>query len=159
MMRNPITFAAVSGVLRRNMCCAASCEQFIKLLFYSIFDEGESPDLACVSYHATRLWLRGDRRVADAIVRYYRDEAGHRKLAADIRRHILPRLMDTQAVVKQLHELVWRDNTISKDKRRTLTAAYPCVNDEVRARYIADVLWWTMARNPAGYHGDTLLAG
>ena len=138
-------FASVCAVIRKYLLEGAFDSQvdFIETLFdsylreeYTIFDNGQ-----------LNKWLNGLLRLSPAIRKFYQLEENRDALAVTIQDAILPSLSDSGMVVREVHDLLMRDTTVSQKKKKELRKNYPCHTDSAEAEFLANVLAFGIIRD------------
>ena len=138
-------FASVCAIIRKYLLEGAFDSQvdFIETLFdsylreeYAIFDNGQ-----------LNKWLNGLLRLSPAIRKFYQRDENRDALAITIQDAILPSLSDSGMAVREVHDLLTRDTTVSQKKKKELRKGYPCHTDSEEAEFLADVLAFGVIRD------------
>lgn len=140
-----LDFASVAEVLRNNIQedYFPNQRDFVETLFLDVtmeeqrfaggFDEGQ-----------TCRWLKGYARLSPYIIGFYRKETNQRKLAANIRKNILPKMPDSAMAIQELYDLVLFSTNVSPSKKMELTDGYTFKDDNDEAVFIAEILCFAM---------------
>ena len=138
-------FASICAVIRRYLLEGAFDSQvdFVGTLFDSYVREEQ----ADFDNGQLNKWLNGILRLSPGIRKFYQQETNIRELAITIQDAILPSLSDSGMVVKEVHDLLMRDTTVSKGKKKELCKGYPCWTKPEKAAFLANVLAFGIIRD------------
>ena len=112
-------------------------------IFTSYYDM--EPDFSFDSGLISR-WINGLAPVSPKIKAFYLDDKNQRKLTEDFRKHVLPKVVDPDILVRDIYELLMEDPDISENKKNELSIGYPYENDDDKYGFIGRILKYTLEK-------------
>lgn len=92
-------------------------------------------------------WFNGLAKISPIITKYYLDKENRIKLFSDIEENIIPIMYDSALAVKELHDLLVWDMSVSDETKKKLTKHFPCEKEQDKAALIGSILCFAMERN------------
>ena len=89
-------------------------------------------------------WVNGKKPVSPDIKQYYLDPKNTGKITEDLRKGILPHIVDIDILIRSLYELLTGDNFISEKKKDELSSGYPYESDDDKCAFIGRVIVYTL---------------
>ena len=138
-------FASICAVIRRYLLAGAFDSQmdFVETLFdsylqetHEVFDNGQ-----------LNKWLNGILRLSPDIREFYQKEENCEELAVTILDAIIPFLSDSGMVVREIHDLLIHDTSVSSEKKDEFCEGYPCHTNAQKAAFLAKVLDYGVIRD------------
>lgn len=114
-------------------------------VFYSFFYQEDMEPPAYDSGLISR-WFSGNRALSENIAGFYLKRENQKKLTRDIEEKVFPCLSDPAMLLEKLYSLVVGDSTISEERKAGLLQNYPSKTAGQRAKFLADVLLFSMQR-------------
>lgn len=100
-------------------------------------------------------WFNGLAKISPVITKYYLDKENRIKLFSDIEKNIIPIMYDSALAVKELHDLLVWDMSVSDETKKELTKHFPCETEQDKAALIGSILCFAMERNFVKRKGNT----
>lgn len=100
-------------------------------------------------------WFNGIAKISPAITKYYLDKENRKQLLSDIEENIIPIMYDSALAVKELHNLLVWDMSVSDETKKKLTKHFPCKTEQDKAALIGSILCFAMERNFVKRKGNT----
>lgn len=140
-------FCSVMRVIREYISDERGLDQseILYQLFETFFRSSEGENLILDNGQVCR-WLNGQAKLSPQIISYYLKPFCKRDLAADLEKNILSLVFDMGMVVQKVYELVLYDTGISDQKKKALCKHYPCDTPTEGAKFLADILAFSMER-------------
>ena len=140
-------FASITTTIRNYLMDGSFDSQ--PDFLYSLFDAYAQETGACFDNGLSNKWLNGLVRVSADIGRFYHDNPEQRaKLAETLRKNIFTRMPDSAMAVREVYELLIRDESVSEREKGVLCGDYPDGENADDAAFLADVLVFGMVRRP-----------
>ncbi len=138
-------FCSVMTIIRKYISEGQEINQVD--LMYELFESFMNDDnnvFFCFDNGLVCRWFKGLAKISPHITKYYLKNRS--LLADDIEHNILPILYDSAMAIKEIHDLLIQDSTVSDEIKRILSKGYPCKDDCEKANYISVVLIFAMER-------------
>lgn len=139
-------FCSVMAIIRKYISEGYEINQVD--LMYELFESFMNDDdnvFFCFDNGLVCRWFKGLAKISPNITRYYLKNRA--LLADDIERNILPKLYDSAMAIREIHDLLIQDSTVSDEVKSIFAKGYPCKNDCEKANYISVVLIFAMKRS------------
>ena len=139
-------FCSVMAIIRKYISEGYEINQVD--LMYELFESFMNDDdnvFFCFDNGLVCRWFKGLAKISPYITRYYLKNRA--LLADDIERNILPKLYDSAMAIREIHDLLIQDSTVSDEVKSIFAKGYPCKNDCEKANYISVVLIFAMKRS------------
>ena len=91
-------------------------------------------------------WVNGKKPVSPDIKQYYLDPKNTGKITEDLRKGILPHIVDIGILIRSLYELLTGDNFISEKKKDELSSGFPYESDDDKCAFIGRVIVYTLEK-------------
>lgn len=141
---NRLDFHSVATLLQNHLIETADMTQivFISTLFSCFvndsdfsFDEG----LCCK-------WIKGQAKISPKIVSYYQIPKHQEEMYADMEEEVFLMISDVGALVKDLHDLLISDVSVSELKRSQLLAYFDDNDTSKAAVFVSGILLFAISR-------------
>ena len=154
-------FCSVMAIIRKYISEGHEVNQvdLMYMLFESFMNDDDNV-FFCFDNGLVCRWFKGLAKVSPHITKYYLEN--RQLLSDDIEKNILPILYDSAMAIKEIHDLLIQDPTVSDEIKTILSKGYPCKGDCHKANYISVVLIFAMERGFVKRNANTkrlLLSG
>lgn len=92
-------------------------------------------------------WFNGQAKVSPRISGFYIDKKNQKELVKDIELNVIPLLYDSGMATQEIHDVLIQDTTISEKVKKKLGKNFPCETESDEAKFLAEVLRFSMERN------------
>ena len=123
----------------------------ITCLYYDFLSTWPSLDMGQVSR-----WINGKQVLSPAIAEHYAVSSHRQDFPSEIRRYLIPVLIDPGAAAKDLYDLIIQDDSLSWEKRDSLTRHYKHQEQGWLERFLADILYFVACRPSVPLKGKTI---
>lgn len=141
-------FSVVMSIIRKYVDEGRTMNQVD--LLYQVFDsflaDNSASDFVFDNGLVCR-WFNGQAKVSPRISGFYIDKKNQKELVKDIELNVIPLLYDSGMATQEIHDVLIQDVTISEKMKKKLCKNYPCKTETDEAKFLAEVLQFSMERN------------